>query len=93
MAVTLDYDATAGVLHWQLAPDRAGRWFYARVPMYMLSQIPRAGKTPYLLKEAVRLQFFFESESGWTTSSAALTLDPANIGADKTLRLGWSRGP
>jgi hypothetical protein len=92
LGVALRYEANAGVLHWELSPEREGRWFYSRVPMFKLSPIPRRGSTPYLLKQPVQLQFFFESEAGWTTSTAVLTLDPANIDTAGTLRLSWSRG-
>jgi hypothetical protein len=90
--VQLHYDAANGVLYWDLAPQRDGRWSYARVPVFDLAPIPRKGQTPYQLKRPTRLQFFFESSEGWTTASGVLTLDPRDIGADRSLRVGWSRG-
>ena len=91
MGIALRYDSDAGVLDWELLPDRAGRWFYAQVPVFNRSPIPPRGQTPYLLKGPVRLQFFFESEQGWIASSSELRLDPVNLDADETLRLFWSR--
>jgi hypothetical protein len=91
MHIQLSYDAANAVLRWDLAPKRNGRWFYARVPVFDLAAIPRKGQTPYQLKRSVRLQFFFESSEGWTTTSPVLTLDPQDIGADRILRAEWSR--